>query len=173
MTVNKTLAAITVAVFATFAVTPPAAADGGAGAFSKGRNHFVASGGTGYAFGETYLVVGLGVRHFLSDGFNVGLSLESWTGANPGLTKVTPSVQYVFYRNQRLNPYIGGFYRRTYIEDLPDIDSVGGRGGVYFSAGRNAYIGIGAVYERYIDCRKGVYRSCSDTYPEVSFTFVF
>ena len=170
---NKTLAAVTVTVFATFAAAPPAAAEGEAGAFSKGRTHFVASGGTGNAFGESYLVVGLGVHHYLSDGFSVGLSVESWAGSDPGLTKVTPSVQYVFYRNQRLKPYIGGFYRRTYIEDLPDIDSVGGRGGVYFSAGRNAYVGVGAVYENYIDCRNSVYRSCSDTYLEVSFTISF
>jgi hypothetical protein len=72
-----------------------------------------------------------------------------------------------------LNPYVGGFYRRTYIDGLPDINSVGARAGVYLKAGRNAYIGIGAVYESYIDCNTNTYRSCSDTYPEVSFTIAF
>jgi hypothetical protein len=50
---------------------------------------------------------------------------------------------------------------------------VGARAGVYLKAGRNAYIGIGAVYESYIDCNSSVYRSCNDTYPELSFTIAF
>jgi hypothetical protein len=29
------------------------------------------------------------------------------------------------------------------------------------------------VYESYVDCNKAVYRSCSDTYPEISFTVAF
>jgi hypothetical protein len=74
---------------------------------------------------------------------------------------------------QRVNPYVGGFYRRAYVDGLPDINSVGARAGVYLNAGRNAYIGIGAVYESYVDCSKTVYRSCDDVYPEVSFTIAF
>jgi hypothetical protein len=173
MIVNKKLAAITVAAIATFASTPPATAADVAGAFSKGRTHFVVTAGNGYAFDESYLVLGVGVSYYLIDGLNVGLSFESWSGSDPGMNKITPSVQYVFHQNPRLAPYVGGFYRRAYIDGLPDIDSMGARGGVYFTAGRNAYIGIGAVYESYIDCNTSVYRSCNDTYPEVSFTIAF
>jgi len=170
---NKKLAAITVVAVAAFALTPPATAAEVAGAFSKGRTHFIITGGSGYAFDESYFVLGLGVSYYLIDGLNVGLFLESWSGSDPGMYKVTPSVQYVFYQIPWLNPYIGGFYRRAYVDGLPDISSVGGRAGVYFAAGRNAYIGVGAVYESYIDCKKTVYRSCNDTYPEVSFTIAF
>ena len=170
---NRKLAAITVAAVATFASTPPATAAEVAGAFSKGSTHFVVTAGNGYAFDESYLVLGLGASYYIIDGLNVGLSLESWSGSDPGMYKVTPSVQYVFYQIQRLNPYVGGFYSRTYIDGLQDINSVGARAGVYLTAGRNAYIGIGAVYESYIDCNKTVYRSCNDTYPEVSFTIAF
>ena len=46
---------------------------GVAGAFSKGRTHFVVTAGTGYAFDETYLVLGLGANYYLIDGLNVGL----------------------------------------------------------------------------------------------------
>jgi hypothetical protein len=184
MTMNKLLAAITVAAVATFASTPPATAaeavatvggGGGSvgGAFSKGRTHFVVTAGNGHAFDESYLVLGLGVSYYVIDGLNVGLSLESWSGSDPGMYKVTPSVQYVFHQMQRVNPYVGGFYRRAYIDGLPDINSVGARAGVYLNAGRNAYIGIGAVYESYVDCNKSVYRSCDDVYPEVSFTIAF
>jgi hypothetical protein len=167
------LAAITVAAIATFASTTPATAAEVAGAFSEGRTHFVVTAGSGYAFNESYFVLGAGVSYYLIDGLNVGLSLESWSGSDPGMYKVTPSVQYVFYQIPQLNPYVGGFYRRTYIDGLEDLNSVGARAGVYVTAGHNAYIGIGAVYESYIDCNKSVYRSCSDTYPEVSFTIAF
>ena len=180
----KRLAAITVAVVATLASIPRATAAeavasasgaGGSvgGAFSKGRTHFVVTAGNGNAFDESYLVLGLGVSYYVIDGLNVGLSLESWSGSDPSMYKVTPSVQYVFHQIPRVSPYVGGFYRRAYVDGLPDINSVGARAGVYLNAGRNAYIGIGAVYESYLDCSKTVYRSCDDTYPEVSFTIAF
>jgi hypothetical protein len=176
MTMHRKLATITFAAIATLASIPPAtAADvtgGAAGVFSRGRTHFVITAGNGYAFDESYLVLGAGVSYYLIDGLNVGLSLESWTGSDPGMYKVTPSVQYVFHQVP-LKPYVGGFYRRAYVDGLPDISSVGARAGVYLTAGRNAYIGIGAVYESYVDCNKTVYRSCSDAYPEVSFTVAF
>jgi hypothetical protein len=82
-------------------------------------------------------------------------------------------VQYVFHQVPVLKPYIGAFYRRTYVDGLPDINSAGGRAGVYVQAGRNAYVGAGAVYESYLDCNTTTYRSCSDTYPELSFTVAF
>jgi hypothetical protein len=59
------------------------------------------------------------------------------------------------------------------VDGLPDINSAGGRAGVYVQAGRNAYVGAGAVYESYLDCNTTTYRSCSDTYPELSFTVAF
>jgi hypothetical protein len=176
MTAQKKLTTTIFAAIAALAsILPATAADvtgGAAGVFSKGRTHFVITAGNGYAFDESYLVLGLGVSYYVIDGLNIGLSLESWSGSDPGMFKVTPSVQYVFHQIP-LNPYVGGFYRRAYVDNLPDISSVGARAGVYLPAGRNAYIGIGAVYESYVDCDKSVYRSCSDTYPEVSFTVAF
>jgi hypothetical protein len=169
---KRKLAGVTLAVVAAFASVPATAADV-AGAFGRGRMQFVISGGTGYAFNETYFVLGLGAAYYLIDGLNVGLSLESWSGADPHMYKVTPSVQYVFYQVPVVKPYIGGFYRRTYVDGLPDSNSVGGRAGAYVQAGRNAYLGAGVVYESYLDCNQTVYRSCSDTYPELSFTFAF
>ena len=51
--------------------------------------------------------------------------------------------------------------------------SAGARAGVYVEAGRNLYIGIGAAYESYFDCKNSIYRKCDSTYAEVSFTFAF
>jgi hypothetical protein len=169
---TKTGATLVTAMLATIASAPVAAADV-AGVFSQGRTHVAVVGGSGSAFNDSYFVLGIGVSYYLVDGLNIGLSAESWTGGDPGITKLTPSVQYVFYQVPRVSPYLGAFYRRTYIDNLPDLDSVGGRAGVYLAAGRNMYIGVGAVYESYLDCNESLYRDCTDTYPEISFTFVF
>jgi len=165
--------ATALAFVAALASTPPAAAAEVAGVFGRGRTAVVVTGGSGYAFDQTYFVLGLGVNYYLINGLNVGLAVESWTGADPHITKVTPSVQYVFYQVPTVKPYIGGFYRRAYISGQSDIDSVGGRAGLYVQAGRNAYIGGGVVYESYLDCNKTIYRSCTNTYPELSFTIAF
>ena len=89
------------------------------------------------------------------------------------MTKITPSVQYVLHRMQTVKPYVGAFYRRTDIESLADLDSLGARAGVYVQAGRNLYLGLGAVHESYLDCNKSTYRSCDSTYAEVTFTVAF
>jgi hypothetical protein len=74
---------------------------------------------------------------------------------------------------QTLKPYLGAFYRRTDVENLPDLDSVGGRAGVYLRAGGNAHVGLGVVYESYLDCNETIYRSCDSTYGELTFTIAF
>ena len=151
----------------------PATAADVAGVFRRGNTHAVVSGGTGYAFKETYFVLGLGASYYVVDGLNVGLAFEWWSGSSPAIYKLTPSVQYVFHQIPTLKPYVGVFYRRTYVDGLADINSAGGRAGAYLQAGRNTYIGGGVVYERYVNCNESVYRSCSDTYPELSVTFAF
>jgi hypothetical protein len=150
----------------------PAAAQSVAGAFSQGRTHLMVTAGSGAAFDESYLVLGLGASYYLIDGLSVGLFLESWTGGDPELVKYTGSVQYVFHKGAA-KPYLGAFYRRTDIEDRADLDSVGARAGIYFTVSQNAYLGFGGVYEKYLDCNKTTYRSCDGTYGEVTFTFAF
>jgi hypothetical protein len=153
------------------AVTPACAAD--AGAFARGRTQFTLIGGSGAAFGDTYFVLGVGASYYIIDGLNIGLYAENWSGGDPGINKITPSVQYVFYQVPRVTPYLGAFYRRTYVDGLSDLDSTGGRAGVYLAVGGKSYIGLGAVYETYLSCDKTIYTDCSDTYPEISFTFSF
>jgi hypothetical protein len=169
---TKTGTTLVTAVLATIAGAPAMAADV-AGVFSQGRTHLAVLGGTGYAFDDSYLVLGVGVSYYLADGLNIGLYAESWTGGDPEIYKVTPSVQYVFYQVPHVSPYVGAFYRRTYIDNLSDLNSFCGRAGIYIAAGRNAFIGAGAVYESYLDCDETLYIDCTDTYPEISFTFAF
>ena len=144
-----------------------------AGVFSKGHVHGIVTAGYGTAFNEDYAVFGLGVNYFVIDGLSLGLNFETWRGGDPTLTKLTPSAQYVFHQVPNIKPYIGAFYRRTYITGLDDLNSYGGRAGAYLQLGRNAYLGVGGVYEAYSECTESKYRSCSDTYPEVSLTFAF
>ena len=144
-----------------------------AGVFSRGNVHGSVTAGYGTAFNDDYAVFGLGVSYYVIDGLNIGLNIEAWRGGDPDLTKLTLSTQYVFYQVPNIKPYVGVFYRRTYITGLDDLNSYGGRAGAYFQLGRNAYLGVGGVYETYDSCTESKYRSCSDTYPEVSLTFAF
>ena len=155
------------------ALLPPAQAQQVAGVFSKGRTHLYLSGGVGTSFGEDYVVLGAGAEYFLLDGFSAGLAFESWSGADPDFTKVTPSVRYVFYSVPSVKPYVGAFYRRTDYSGGQSLDSTGVRGGVFIETGRRAYIGFGVTYESYLDCQPSVYGPCDSTYPELSFGFVF
>ena len=94
--------------------TPAARAADVAGAFGQGRTHVVVSGGTGSAFNQNYLVLGLGLSYYVIDGLNVGIFAESWSGNDPHFYTLTPSVQYVFFQVPKVKPYVGAFYRRTY-----------------------------------------------------------
>ncbi len=144
-----------------------------AGVFSKGNVHGSVIAGYGSAFNEDYAVFGLGVNYYVIDGLALGGNFETWRGGDPTLTKLTLSTQYVVYQMGSIKPYVGAFYRRTYITGLDDLNSYGGRAGVYLQMGRNAYLGLGGVYEAYQDCTESRYHSCSNTYPEVSLTFAF
>ena len=158
-----------------FVLEPFARADAAdvSASFSQGNSRFSVVGGNGYAFNESYFVLGVGAAYYVANGLNVGLDLEWWTGGDPGIMKVSPSLQYVFYQVPRVAPYVGAFYRRSYIQDLEDLSSTGGRAGVYISAGRNTFVGLGMVYETYFDCSDSTYVSCSESYPEISFTVAF
>ncbi len=151
----------------------PASAAVEAGMFGQGRTSFSLVGGNAYAFDNYYFVIGASASYYVRDGLGVGLSLEKWSGANPAISKYAPFMQYVFYQESSLQPYVGGFYRHTVIEGLPNINSVGGRAGVNFITGSNSFASIGLVYETYLDCQQAVYRSCSSSYPDFSLTFGF
>jgi hypothetical protein len=129
--------------------------------------------GTGYAFGENYLVIGVGASYFVIDGLNVGLNLQWWTSGDPGVVKISPSVEYFFYQVPSITPYIGAFYSESYIENFPNLGSAGGRAGVFLPVGRHAHFGLGMAYEVYLNCDTSTYSSCSDAYPEVSMVVSF
>ena len=127
--------------------------------------------GSGQAFNDNYTIVGAGIGYYVLDGLRLGISGQTWLGGDVSINKYSPQIQYVMARNEKLKPYIGAFYRKTSIEGFDDLDSAGGRAGVYLSGRGNYYISVGMVHESYLSCDETIYVSCSDTYPELTITF--
>lgn len=142
--------------------TSPAVA---AGAFSKGATTIGIVAGSGTAFRDDYIIFGVGAGYYLIDGLELGIDVQHWFGGDPAITKVSPQIKYVFAQPKVVKPYIGAFYRTTYIENLDNENSFGYRAGAYFSGNNGVYIGGGIVYEEYQDCAAFV--ECSNTYPEI------
>lgn len=163
---------IVLVAFLLLCAAPPAdAAD--RDPFANGSVRLSVLVGNGYAFDESYLIIGVGFGYYLMNGLELGLDIESWQSGSPGITKISPSVRYVVPTDGAIRPYIGAFYRRTIIDNYSDLDSVGGRAGIYFMSGRGSYFGAGVVYEQYVSCDEAVYKSCSATYPEILFAIAF
>ncbi len=141
--------------------------------FGLGNAHFSLSAGNGSAYDSNYIVFGASASYAVQDGLSVGLALEKWTGGGPAITKYSPFVQYDFNQVPIVHPYVAGFYRHTTLSGLPGIDSVGGRAGVSISSGFGPSFSIGIVHESYLACQQSVYRSCSETYPDVGMSVRF
>jgi hypothetical protein len=141
-----------------------------AGAFAQGRKRVGFYGGAGSTLGQTYVVLGGGVSYFVADGLDAGADFEGWILQDPTIWKLTPQVRYTLWQSPRLQPYVGIFYRRTFIGDpYDDYNSYGGRGGIFYRHGKG-YAGVGAVYERFTDDIAGDH---GIWYPEVSFALTF
>lgn len=170
---TRTIAMLAVLAFLLLCATLPADAGVGRDPFANGSMRLSVVVGNGYAFDQSYLVVGVGFGYFVANGLELGLEAESWSSGDPGITKISPAVRYVVPTSGAIKPYIGAFYRWTMIENLDDLTSLGGRAGIYFMSGQGFYFGGGMVYEKYLSCDEAVYRSCSDTYPEIIFAITF
>jgi hypothetical protein len=141
--------------------------------FDKGTSSVAFTLGSGSAFNDNYIILGLGYNYYLVNGLNLGIQFNLWLDGNPSVYQVAPEVNYVFYQVPKVKPYIGAFYRRNYIEGYDDLDAVGYRGGIYIVSGGGSYFGIGGVYSEYQDCNETVYSDCSTTYTEVTFMLSF
>jgi len=137
-----------------------------AGIFSKGRRRVNGTIGWGSSLGDDYLLVGLGVGYFLSNGLSVGVDFEGWFIGDPTMYKISPRADYVVWKSPRMKPYAGVFYRYSFIgEGIDDQSSMGGRAGVFYKGVRGGMAGAGVVYERYLDLPNGIDNDV--VYPEV------
>ena len=142
-----------------------------AGPFSQGSQSVTVIAGSGSAFRDDYLILGLGYGYYVVDGLELGIDAQFWLSGDPSITKISPQIRYVFTQPKTVKPYVGGFVRRTFISGFDDLDSVGYRAGLNFMGQGNFFFGVGFVYERYQDCNDAVIANCSDTYPELLFSF--
>ena len=153
------------------------AGSGGLGtAFSKNSTSIGVFVGSGSAFDDDYIILGIGAGYYVTEGLELGIGLERWFSGEPTITKVSPQIRYVFTRSNPVKPYVGAFYRRTSFDDfdgieIDDQDSFGYRAGAYFSTRNSLHIGAGVVYEEYEDCSRVT--DCSTTSPEIFFTVSF
>lgn len=130
--------------------------------------------GGGEAGSETYYNVGAGFSYYLVNGLWLGISGETRQGVDPDTYKASPEIGYVFQVRGPVLPYVGGFYRRIWVDGYEDYDTWGGRAGVNVRMGQNVYMRIGAVYESLIDCSNNpATLPCSDTYGEIGVLFGF
>lgn len=150
-----------------------AASGSGSVAFSRGSSRLAIHGGGATAFDQNYSVFGIGGGYFVADGIEAGIDAETWSGNAPRITRVSPQLRIVLNTSSSFNPYAGVFYQKMFIANRHDNDSVGGRAGLLYAAGRNAYFGAGVVYESHLSCDRTVYTSCNEIYPELSFTLIF
>ena len=127
--------------------------------------------GSGRFFNEDYLIIGGGIGYYLVDGVELGLDVDVWTGGDPSIYEVTPSLTYVYDNPSHVKPYLGAFYNRTYIDGLEDSDALGYRAGMYMPSGNRLLVGIGIVYTELQDCTASIFTDCSDTYTELSVIF--
>jgi len=141
-----------------------------AGVFSRGSKRAGIYGGAGSTLGNTYVILGAGIGYYIYDGLEVGIDGEGWLFQDPTIWKISPQIRYTVWQFGALRPYIGAFWRRTFVEDpYDDVDSWGGRGGITYARGRG-YVGAGMVYERF----DGDFGEDSDIwYPEISFSMYF
>jgi hypothetical protein len=123
-------------------------------------------------YGESdYVILGAGFSYFIFDGLSLGLDGDIWLGDDPSVYTLTPQARYVLYFVPVLKPYVGAFYRRYFIEKpFDDLNSVGGRAGAYLVTGGGGYLGLGAIYERFLSCDDTLWE-CDGWYPEISVGF--
>jgi len=144
-----------------------------AGPFEQGSVQGTVAVGTGTVFSQDYLILGIGAGYYVLDGLLLGARVDGWFGNSPRIYQVTPEARYVIKAVPKVKPYVGVYYSRTFYEDLPDLNALGARGGVYVPVGDRVFLGAGIAYEQLQDCDKSVYRDCSRTYPEFSLMFAF
>lgn len=153
--------------------TARAADVAGTAAFHQGSLRVSLLFGGGRAFDRDYRVFGAGIGYYVVDGLEAGLEAETWQGNDPGITRVSPQLMYVFPLGREARPYAGAFYRKSFIDGYKDLNDAGGRAGMLFLLGGSAYLGAGLVYERHIGCDRAVYDSCSEAYPELLIALIF
>lgn len=139
--------------------------------FDRGRVRLSFGAGGGIYGGQSFFAIEGGVGYFVLHGLEVGVDVTQWVGSDPTVTQVSPQLRYVFDAAVAVKPYLGVFYRRWFLwQGEPDVDALGGRGGVIWLIGGRAYFGLGAAYERVVSSCSA---DCWALYPEATLAIAF
>jgi hypothetical protein len=139
--------------------------------FDQGRVRVALSGGSGGTTANRYVVIGAGVGVFVVNGLEVATDVESWLGGDPVITKLSPSLRFIFYMVPTIHPYLGALYRHWFIgNNEDDVDTLGGSLGLIAVLGPGAFAGGGVVHEIIVSSCD---RDCSETYPEIFVSLSF
>jgi len=128
-----------------------------AGLFGQGSSRLSIHFGGATAFNQNYSIFGIGGGYYVADGVEMGLDLESWTGNSPRIEQLSPEVRFVLSSAGTVKPYFGAFYRKTFIENYRDTDTVGGRAGVYWITGQRSYLGAGLAMDAHLNCDRSLH----------------
>lgn len=136
--------------------------------FDRGRFSLTGGGGSQRTLEHRYFVIGAGVGYFVLDGVELGLAATHWFGSGPSISELAPAVRYVaqpLVGRSPLIPYVGAFYNHGFLgDDLPDVDTVGARGGLLYVSGQ-LVLGLGVAYERVVSACT---TDCSLVYPDLT-----
>jgi hypothetical protein len=138
--------------------------------FSAGKTSL--SFGLGNTTDSDYFIVSGTIGHFVAQGLELGTSLNQWFGQEPSVTEAQPFVRYVIEIPEgSVHPYIKGTYSHYFVgSGLPDLDLVGGGGGIIYAGIGSAYIQVGAHYSRVLNECTG---DCDSVQPEVAILISF
>ena len=140
--------------------------------FEKGNSAFGVVLGSGSAYGENYMILGVNAEYFAMSGLSVGVGYRGWFGGDPMQNQLTLATSYYIPLSKKFRPYLGVFGRQTFISDgYDDRSSYGGRAGLAVVMTPNTYISAGWAYEDYTDCPERL--DCSTSYPEIVFSLSF
>ena len=138
--------------------------------FDQGRIQLGIGIGGASATDTSWMILGLGAGYFVLKGLEVEAGTSLWLFGDPFIATLSPGVRYVFHMVPKVKPYLATFYRHYFItNDLPDSDSIGGQVGAYYMMNDSAYLGLGLIYEHFLD--SNLYSEPDQFYPAFTFSF--
>ncbi len=127
-----------------------------------------ASVGFGWAFDQSYFLLGARVGYELALGLVVDVEGQWWFGSSPSIGKLAPGLTW--YAPLPLRPYVGAYYARWFVgSGMDGQDAVGGRVGFEVASAGRASLTVGAVYERLLSCSS----ACDSVWPETTVALRF
>ncbi len=134
--------------------------------FEQGSKNIGVTIGAGSSYGSNYTILGINASYFIADNLLSGLEYRGWYGGDPMINELSIPITYIVPIHEKFRPYIGGFYRRTFINssDYDSYNVYGARAGVSVITSGNSYASFGWIQE-YYDTSVG---DSSNGYPEIA-----